>query len=153
MIIDFDIELKDLEKHIGWIGVDLKIKELSKEKDWLIHKFEKDPKEWINNRLNELEKDITLFKNVLGMWAMIYKKMEYLKFKFTENAEDFNLISRYKQTIDDQSMIIENDQEIFEQISELMLLKFQDKDFIDSLNKIKNISNKYYLTLKKKLSE
>ena len=151
MILDFEIELEDLEKQPEWVGLNQRVKELAEEKQKITAWFEREPKEWMNRRLNAIEKDVQLFENILSFWAINYKKLAQLKNKFEFHAKDFNKNALYLQIIKDQQMIIESDQEIFEETSESILSILKDKPFAEGLNKLKNKVNEYYKTLKLKL--
>ena len=148
MILDFNIELEQLESQPEWIGVDQKIKELVKEKEWLVHKFEKDPKEWINKRLNELEKDIDLFKSILAFWGINHEKMKHFKKLFEEHSTDINERQDLLQLVEDQKMIIKHDIELIEMDAMIFRDILKRKDISEGLIKLKNKVNEYFKKLK-----
>lgn len=152
MIIDFNIELNDLESQPEWIGVDLRIKELTKERDNLSNRFEKDPQEWINKRLNQVQKDIDLFTGIIAFWSMNHEKMKLFKKLFEENASETNDRQRLLQQIDDLNFLVENNYSLIIMTNEVILEKFRDDKLSGSLLKLKEFANNYYLELKSRLN-
>jgi hypothetical protein len=76
MIFDIEIELSWLEKQPEWCGIMAKVKEINNQKNKLIHRFDQDPKEWIQKAINKCDDEIKFFENILLFWSRTYSKME-----------------------------------------------------------------------------
>jgi hypothetical protein len=153
MILDFEIQLQDLESQPVWIEVDKKINQLKNRKQELLIAFDKYENEKVLALIENVDKDIQLFKNIIAFWALNYSNLEKFKADIQHNIEANNNGAQLLQQIDDLRMIWEHESKLNIDLSELILLKFQEKDIKDSLSKLKLKSNEYYKLLVQKIKE
>jgi hypothetical protein len=76
MIFDPHIELQNLESQPEWCGVMDRVKQLNEEKNKLIHRFDKEPKEWIQKAIEKQDEEIKFFENILLFWSRNYRNLE-----------------------------------------------------------------------------
>lgn len=76
MIFDSKIELQLLESQPEWVGISAKVEALQKDLAYWNDRLSKDPKDWIAQKIEMIEKDVDLFQNIILFWAANYKKMQ-----------------------------------------------------------------------------
>lgn len=101
MIFDPYTELQNLEKQPEWCQVQAKIEKLQKSMGFYVSKFDSDPKDWIQKKINEIEEDLNLFRNILIFWKRNYTNMEQVCHHVTEQAKAANEGSKIMELIDD----------------------------------------------------
>ncbi len=76
MIFDSEAELKLLESQPEWCGVMDKVRQLNEQKNRFINQFDSNPKEWIQKSIENCDKEIKFFENILLFWSSNYTKLK-----------------------------------------------------------------------------
>jgi hypothetical protein len=161
MILDFDIELENIEKQPEWCKVMDRVRQLKDEKNRLIIRLDKDPKEWIQKSIEKCDSEIKFFENILLFWSRNYRNLEAYKKTMDKQIEVSNHGAKLTGLIDDlrtafryqenENLVIiqtfiklckekELDAEKIESV--LFNLRTKTKEYVNYINgKINNIVN------------
>ena len=148
MIIDFEDDLKFIERQPVMVGIDKRIKALTKKREDVMSKYQKYQNEKLIDVMNGIDEDIQFFKNILGFWALNYKWMEDLKKIMEANANNFNRLAALAQQVEDLRMILDDEMETHNYMYQYL----GDKGH-DSMNKLRDKAREYYTKLKAKYDE
>ncbi len=101
MIFDSEIELKNIEIQPEWCGVMDRVKILNEDKNRLIQRFDRDPKEWVQKQIEKHDEEIKFFENILLFWSRNYKNMQHLSDKVNLQVKIVNEGEKLAGLIDD----------------------------------------------------
>lgn len=101
MIFDSEIELKNIESQPEWCGVMDRVKKLNEDKNRLIQRFDREPKEWIQKQIEKQDTEIKFFENILLFWSRNYKNMQHLSAKINMQVKVANKGEKLAGLIDD----------------------------------------------------
>ena len=101
MIFDPEIELANIERQPEWIGVSQKIDELKRRRSELIKALIKFENDSTMKRIDEIDRDIQLFQNILSFWVMNYSKMDRLYKAFESQISEINRAADLLDQIND----------------------------------------------------
>ena len=156
MIFDPKIELANIESQPEWIGVHVKIKQLQEKRADLMAKFERFKNDKILNLIDEVDKDLELFSNIIAFWIRNHRGMKALYNSFEESIAEINKGAAQLNLINDlriaYTMEGDTQQIISESFIELAESKGMDvKDMKQSFKKLQDKINEYWKHMLKQL--
>jgi hypothetical protein len=148
MIFDPIIELELLESQPEWCGISEKVKELNEKRNQFIYKLDKDPKEWIQKTIENLDKEIKFFENILLFWSSNYTKLKRISEAVEKQSSIANEGHRILSLIDDLKMAYTFEEKLdfvlCQSVIDMAKLKGGEVEKMDkALHKLRHVVKEY----------
>lgn len=152
MILDFNIELSNIESQPEWIAVSGKIKRLVSRRKFLYDKYQKTAHDRILQDIEEIDQDIILFERILIFWERNYTAMANLKSMYEAKIEDLNKTADLRILIDDLKMLLDYENQEISILNEVILTAYRSKMDAVKMETALNSLRQHVISYKKYLN-